>query len=34
MIEYIYEMCKEHNCNIDFSISPDGAMFLKNLYWA
>lgn len=29
MIEYIYEMCKEHNCNIDFSISPDGAMVIK-----
>lgn len=29
IIEYIYEMCKEHNCNIDFSISPDGAMVIK-----
>lgn len=22
-------MCKEHNCNIDFSINPDGAMVIK-----
>ena len=26
MINYIYELCKEHNCTIDFYIGTDGAM--------
>ena len=26
MINYIYELCKEHNCTIDLCIGPDGAM--------
>lgn len=26
MINYIYELCKEHNCTIDLYIGPDGVM--------
>ena len=26
MTNYIYEMCKEHNCTIDLFIGTDGAM--------
>ena len=26
MINYIYELCKKHNCTIELRIGPDGAM--------
>ena len=26
MIKYIYDICKKHNCAIDFCIAPDGGM--------
>lgn len=28
MINYIYELCKEHNCRIELCVGPDGAMVI------
>lgn len=29
MLNYIYELCKEHKCTCDLIIGPDGAMSVK-----
>ena len=31
MLNYIYEMCKKHNCVISVHVGPDGAMTI-NVY--
>ena len=31
MLNYIYEMCKKHNCVINVYVGPDGAMTI-NVY--